>query len=149
MTVSTAPTPLSYDGDGSTTAFPITWKYNAKSHVVAVLRSSADVETKWALTTNYTLTDPGDSGTLTAVVAPESGSKLVITLEPPNTQLSNIPLGGDLPSTTIEDSLDLAAQRAAKVEALFLRALRVPRSDDRTGDMLELPIDTERAGNFL
>lgn len=149
MTVSTAPTPLSYSGNGSTTAFPITWKYNAKSHVVVVLRSSSGTETMWVLNTNYTLTDPGDSGTLTALVAPASGETLVITLEPPNTQTSDIPVGGDFPASTVEDGLDLAAQRDAKVEALFLRALRVPRSDSRTDDDLELPIDTERAGNFL
>lgn len=149
MTVSTAPTTLSYAGDGSTTSFPVSWKYNAKSHVVATLRSSTGVETVWALTTNYTLTDPGDSGTLTAVVAPATGETLVITLEPPNTQSSDIPLGGDFASTTVEDGLDLAAQRDGKIEALFLRALRVPKTDTQTGSSLELPIDSLRANKFL
>ena len=149
MTVSTAPTPLTYNGNGSTTAFPITWKYNATSHVVATLRSSAGVETVWVLTTNYTLTAAGDSGTLTAVVAPATGETLVITLEPPNTQSSDIPLGGDLPSTTLEDSLDLSAQRDAKIESLFLRALRVPKTDTQTGSLLELPVDSLRASKFL
>jgi hypothetical protein len=149
MTVSTAPTPLSYAGNGSTTAFPVTWKYNAKSHVVATLRSSAGAETVWVITTNYTLTDPGDTGTLTAVVAPATGETLVITLEPPNTQSSDIPLGGDFPSVTVEDGLDLAAQRDGKIEALFLRALRVPKTDTQTGSLLELPIDSDRASKFL
>ena len=149
MTVSTAPTPLSYAGNGSTTAFPITWKYNSTTHVVATLRSSAGAETVWVVTTNYTITAAGDSGTLTAVVAPATGETLVITLEPPNTQSSDIPLGGDFPSTTVEDGLDLSAQRDAKIEALFLRALRVPKTDTRTGSNLELPIDTARASKFL
>ena len=149
MTVSTAPTPLSYDGNGSTTAFPISWKYNAMSHVVATLRSSTGTETVWALTTNYTLTDPDDTGTLTAVVAPATGETLVITLEPPNTQSSDIPLGGAFPSATVENGLDLAAQRDAKIQALFDRALRVPKTDTVTGSSLELPIDTDRASMFL
>ena len=149
MTISTAPTPLSYSGNGATTSFPITYKYNAKSHIVATLRSSAGVETVWVLTTNYTLTDPGDTGTLTAVVAPATGTTLVITLEPPNTQSSDIPLGGDFPSVTVEDGLDLAAQRDAKIEALFLRALRVPKTDTQTGSLLEIPIDSLRASKFL
>lgn len=149
MTVSTAPTPLSYAGNGSTTAFPITWKYNAKSHVVATLRSSTGTETVWALTTNYTLTDPGDTGTLTAVVAPATGETLVITLEPPNTQSSDLPLGGDFPSTTVEDGLDLSAQRDAKIQSLFDRSLRVPKTDTITGSSLEIPIDTTRAGKYL
>lgn len=149
MTVSTAPTPLSYAGNGSTTAFPITWKYNSTTHVVATLRSSAGAETVWVVTTNYTITAAGDSGTLTAVVAPATGATLVITLEPPNTQSSDIPLGGDFPSVTVEDGLDLAAQRDAKIEALFLRALRVPKTDTQTGSLLEIPIDSLRASKFL
>jgi hypothetical protein len=149
MTVSTAPTPLSYEGNGSTTSFPITWKYNSTTHVVATLRSSAGAETVWVVTTNYTITAAGDTGTLTAVVAPATGETLVITLEPPNTQSSDIPLGGDFPSTTVEDCLDLAAQRDGKIEALFLRALRVPKTDTRTGSSLELPIDSDRASMFL
>lgn len=149
MTVSTAPSPLSYSGNGSTVAFPITWKYNAKSHIVATLRSSAGTETTWALTTNYTLTDPGDTGTLTAVVAPASGETLVISLEPPNTQSSDIPLGGEFPSVTVEDGLDLAAQRDQKIQSLFDRSLRVPRTDTKTGSALQLPIDTSRAGKYL
>lgn len=149
MTVSTSPTPLSYNGNGSTTDFPITWKYNAKSHVVATLRSSTGTETVLVLATNYTLTDPGNSGTLTALVAPAVGETLVITLEPPNTQSSALPLGGDFPSTTVEGALDLDVQRAAKIEALFNRALRVPKTDTQTGSLLELPIDTARASKFL
>ena len=149
MTVSTAPTPLSYNGNGSTTSFPVSWKYNAKSHIVATLRSSTGTETTWALTTNYTLTDPGDTGTLTAVVAPASGETLVISLEPPNTQSSDIPLGGEFPSVTVEDGLDLAAQRDQKIQSLFDRSLRVPRTDTKTGSALQLPIDTSRAGKYL
>ena len=149
MTISTAPTPLSYAGNGSTTSFPISWKYNAKSHVIATLRSSSGTETVWVLTTNYTLTDPGDTGTLTAVVAPVTGTTLLITLEPPNTQTSDIPLGGAFPSVTVEDGLDLSAQRDAKIESLFLRALRVPKTDTKTGSSLEIPIDTARASKFL
>ena len=149
MTVSTAPTPLSYSTTGSPASYAITWKYNAKSHVVVTLRSAAGVETVWALTTNYTLTDPGDSGTLTPVVIPDTGQTLVITLEPPNTQSSDLPLGGAFPSATVEDGLDLSAQRDAKIESLFLRALRVPKTDTITGSDLELPIDTDRASMFL
>lgn len=149
MTVSTAPTPLSYSGDGSTTDFPITWKYNAKSHVVATLRSSSGSETTWVLSTNYTLTDPGDSGTLTATAAPASGETLVITLEPPNTQASNFPLGGDFASTNVESGLDLAAQRDAYLLALINRSLRVPKTDSKSGSSLEIPIDTLRASKFL
>lgn len=149
MTVSTEPTPLSYSGDDATVNFPITWKYIAKAHVVATLRSSTGTETVWVLDTDYTLTDPASTGTLTATTAPASGQTLVITLEPPNTQLSSFPLGGDFPSTTVEQALDLCAQRDGRLEALLNRAMLVPVTDSRTGSNLTLPVDTDRASKFL
>lgn len=151
MTISTEPTPLSYSGDGSNVDFPITWKYFAKSHVVATLRDSDGEETTWVLNTNYTLTDAGVAagGTLTATAAPAMGETLVIDLDPPNTQTSSLPLGGAFPSTTVEAAIDIAAQRDSKLEALFNRSLRVPKSDTVTDTDLELPIDTERANMFL
>lgn len=151
MTITTEPTPLSYNGNGSTTDFSITWKYFAKSDVVATLRDSDDAETTWVLDTDYTLTAAGvdTGGTLTATTAPASGETLVISLDPPNTQDSSLPVGGALPSSTIEDELDQAAQRDGKLETLFNRALRVPKTDLRTDDDLELPIDTVRANKFL
>ena len=151
MTISTEHTPLSYNGDGSTVNFAITWKYFAKSHVVATLRSAAGVETVWALTTNYTLTAAGveAGGTLTAVVAPATGEKLVITLEPPNTQDASLPLGGAFPSPSVEDGLDLSAQRDSKFKNLLNRTFRVPVTDTQSGSNLEFPIDSSRASKYL
>lgn len=151
MTISTEPTPLSYSGNGATTAFPITWKYLAKSHVVATLRNADDTETLWVLDTNYTLTPAGvdAGGTLTALVAPATGTTLNISLDPPNTQTSSFPLGGEFPSTATESALDLSAQRDGKLEALFNRALRVPKTDTQSDTDLELPIDSDRASMLL
>jgi len=149
MTNTTEATPLSYDGDDSTDDFAVSWKYFLKSHIVATLRDSAGAETVQVLDTDYTLTAPGDSGTLSMTTPPATGETLVITLEPPNTQLSDIPSGGAFPASTVEDALDLASQRDSSIEALFDRALRVPKTDGRSAANLELPIDSDRASNFL
>ena len=151
MTISTEPAPLSYNGDGAIVNFAITWKYFAKSHVVATLRSTTGTETVWALTTNYTLTAAGvdAGGTLTAVTAPATGEKLVITLEPPNTQESSLPLGGPFPSLNVEDALDLSAQRDSKFKNLINRTFRVPVTDTQSGSSLEFPIDSVRASKFM
>lgn len=148
MTITTAPAPLSFDGDDSTTGFAITWKYFAKSEVVVNLRSSANVETLQVIDTHYTLTAAGvdSGGTLTMVTAPATGETLVIDLVPPNTQTAALPRGGPFPSTAIEDELDKIAQRTARLEALFDRVMLVPKTDKRTGSDLELPIDTAREG---
>ena len=149
MTISTAASPLSYAGNGSTTAFPITWAYISKAHVVATLRNSSGVETVQILDTNYTLTDPDDTGTLTMTIAPAVGETLVITSEPPNTQETNFPLGGPFPASSVEKTVDLASQVSQKIQDLVDRALLVPKTDTRSTSQLELPNETDRASKFL
>jgi len=151
MTIATPATPLSYNGDDSTTAFSITWMYFVKSNVVATLRDSAGAETVWVLGTNYTLSDAGVStgGTLTAITIPATNETLVITLEPPNIQSTNIPVGGSFPASSVEDSLDIASQRDAKMQEILDRTLRAPKSDTRSGSQLEMPNETTRASKFL
>jgi len=123
MTISTAAVPLSYAGNDSTTDFAVTWIYIAKSHVVVTLRDAAGVETLQILDTDYTLTDPGDTGTVGMTNAPATGETLVITSEPPNTQETDIPLGGSFPARSVEDALDLASQVSQKVDQKKLTVL--------------------------
>ena len=151
MTISSEPVPLNYNGDDSTVDFPITWKYFSTSDVRVTHRSAAGVETTWALNTDYTLTAAGDDdgGTLTATTAPATGTSITIELDTPNTQPSSFPLGGGFPSQDVEDAIDRLTQICAKLEQLFNRSLRVPRTDDISGSNLELPIDSDRANNFL
>lgn len=149
MTISTAASILSYAGNGSTVNFAITWVYVAKAHVVATLRDAAGVETVQVLDTDYSLTDPGDTGTLTMTNAPATGETLVITSEPPNTQETDIPLGGSFPARSVEDALDVASQVSNKVDQKINRALIVPKTDLRSGSDLEIPNETDRASAFL
>ena len=151
MTISTEPAPLSYSGDDATTTFSITWKYFTKAHVLVTLRDTGDDETTQTLTTHYTLTPANVStgGTLTMVTAPATGETLLIELEPSNTQDTDFPIGGAFPSSSVEDELDEAAQRDAKLEARVDRCITVPRTDTQTGSNLELPAETDRASQFL
>jgi len=152
MTISTEPAPLSYNGDGSTATFTISWLYYAKADVVVTLRDSSGVETTWVDGTQYTLSNAGvtTGGTLTVVTSPTdytpaASETLVIELEPANTQDSSLPLGGDFPSTVVEEELDTAAQRDAKLTAENNRSIRVPKTDTEIGANLVLPIDSLRA----
>lgn len=151
MTITTAPVPVSFAGDDATVGFAIPWKYFAKSHVVATLRNASAAETTQVLDTDYTLTaaDVESGGMLTMIIAPATGETLNISLVPPNTQASPIPLGGSFPSPVVEDALDRTAQRDARIEELWNRAIRVPITDTQTGANIELPIDTNRANRFL
>ena len=151
MTVSTAPTALSFSGDDSTADFSITWMYLAESDVVVILRGTDDSETTWVLDTDYTLTTAGvtSGGTLTATTPPATGEALVVTLEPANTQSTTFPLGGQFPSSAVETAVDRLTQITGKLAELINRSLTVPKTDTRSGSNLELPIDTDRASKFF
>ena len=56
---------------------------------------------------------------------------------------------GPFPSTTVEDELDEAAQRDAKLQSEINRSIRVPKTDTESTDELVLPIDSSRASKFL
>ena len=111
MTVSTTYSPLTYSGNGSTTAFPITWPFFSGS-LVATLITSAGVETVKSLTTHYTVSGGTASnglpatGTLTMLTAPASGETLRITRATSKTQSSTWAENDPFPQKTIEAALD-------------------------------------------
>ena len=111
MTVSTTYSPLTYSGNGSTTAFPITWPFFSGS-LVATLITSAGVETVKSLTSHYTVSGGTASnglpatGTLTMLTAPASGETLRITRATSKTQSSTWAENDPFPQKTIEAALD-------------------------------------------
>lgn len=149
MTISTPALPLSYAGNDSTTMFAVTWVYILKSHVVATLRQVSGAEVVQTLGVDYTLSAAGGTGTLTMTTAPATGETLVITSEPPNTQETDIPLGGTFPAKSVEDMGDVASQVSQKIENLINRSIIVPKTDSRSGSELEIPNETDRADRFL
>lgn len=106
MTVATVTNVKSYSGNGSTTDFAIDFTYLAKADIKAKLINADGTVTTWALTTNFTLTDPGASGTLTAVVAPASGTTLIIYREMTITQGTDYINGDNFDADTHETAYD-------------------------------------------
>ena len=56
MTISTTTARVRYNGDGSTTLFPIPFKFIENVHIKATLRDVNGGETQWILGTEYSLT---------------------------------------------------------------------------------------------
>jgi hypothetical protein len=123
MTVSTAYSALSYAGNGSTTAFSVTWPFFTGSLVVTLI-SSLGVETVKTLTTHYTVSGGTDSnglpatGTVTMLTAPASGETLKITRSTPKTQAATWGENDAFPQKTIEAALDKALLVAQEVGVL-------------------------------
>lgn len=148
MTVSSTDNTISHDGDGVTVNFP-TRQFLANDDIKATLRSSTGVETLWIEGSDYTLVGAGDpnGGTLTATVAPVTGETLVIKTDPSPTQETQYPEGGPFPAKAHETALDKGALVDQNILEQLSRAITVPVTD--TATVLELPIDTDRAGKVI
>jgi polygalacturonase len=151
MTLTSTTTKIQYNGDDSTVSFPITFIYWLDADIKAILTDAAGVETTWADGKQYTLTGgEGSTGTLTVEVSPTdytpaAGETLTIKSIVPNTQTTSLPLGGALPSSSIEERLDknvrLIQQRGEELDRAMLLSEASALSN------LEFP--APGAGNYI
>lgn len=104
--ISTETSRHSYAGDGSTTAFIVSFDFFDQTELDVWLRDSAGVQTLQTLTTDYTVSGGSGGGTVTMVTAPAIGETLVILRNVPKTQLTDLVSNDILPAQSLEDSLD-------------------------------------------
>lgn len=142
-----------YSGDGVTVAFPTGFKFYDNDHVQVTHIDSSGAETVWTEGTQYSVTGSGEDsgGTVTVSTTPTdytpaADEQLVILRVVPYTQEIDLPLGGDLPSTSVEKIGDIAAMQAQQLEERLDRSLHFPVGDGRT---TELPNAAARANKYL
>lgn len=110
MTISTAYSALTYAGNGTTTAFPVTWPFHTGTLVVALV--SGTTETVKTLGTHYTVSGGTDAaglastGTVTMLSAPATGQTLKITRATPLTQSTAWSVTGAFNEVSLESALD-------------------------------------------
>lgn len=122
-----------YIGNGTASTFPFSFKVFQASDIEAVrLNVSTGVETKLALTTDYTVTlnpdqdsNPGGSVTLVAGVL-ATGFNLVITSDVPNLQLTDLTNQGGFYPDVINDALDRATIQIQQLQEGLDRAAVLP-----------------------
>lgn len=144
MTLASETVKVSYAGDDSTVSFPITFIYWDDTDIEVILRTDATgAETPWVDGTQYTLSGgDGSTGTLTVDTAPTdytpaTGETLVIRSARPDTQPTDLPLGGSLPSTDIERAVDQAVRLIQQRAEELGRTLKVSKTSPLSD--LELP----------
>ena len=140
MTLSSTTSKVSYNGDGSTTSFPVTFKFIVNAHVQAILRDAGGVETTWTENTQYTLTGAGNDagGALTVSTSPTdytpaSGETLVIRRVVPELQETDYPPGGSFPAKAHEDALDLLTMMVQAHSEEIARALAFAKTSTESG----------------
>lgn len=113
-----------FAGNGVTVNFAIGFKYTSTSDVAVIVTSAAGVETTKTITTHYTITAPGDSGTVTFLTAPASGETVTIVRTMPMTQTTDYTAGGGFSSQTVEDTDD---RQLMQIQEIAERVSRAPK----------------------
>jgi hypothetical protein len=101
MTVSVKRNKVQYTGDNSTTAFSVTFPYTETSQVKVYLGSTLQT-----ITTHYTLTDPGATGTVTFLTPPGTGVNVSLIRETDYLQGVDYVNNDALDAETLEKAFD-------------------------------------------
>lgn len=145
-----------FNGNGSTTVFPFTFKTLDATYLTVVTLISG-IETERVKDTDYTVTlnpdqdvSPGGSITYPISGSPlATGSTLTISGNVPYGQTSELPDGGAFRATDVELALDKLAQQILQLSDLQQRALTIRLSDVAAGVSGVLPTAEERALKVL
>lgn len=150
MTVASNTNRVSYAGNGVTTAFAFAFPYRASTDFDVTLRTDATgVEVAQALTTNYTIAGAANAGTggfdsmtLTMIVAPPTGSTLVINRKVPLTTAVDAQPGASLSAPNLEGAIDRAMLAMQQLQEQIGRALLLPKSSPLSNLALPEPTAT-------
>lgn len=118
MTVLNLISEYSYNGDGTSTAFPFTTYFIQNADVKVVLIDALGAETPQVITTNYTIVGAGSpsGGAVTMLVSPPAGSKLKLYLDPDLKQEAQYTETGKFPAASHERALDKQMQISQRLK---------------------------------
>jgi len=150
MTISTTASRISYNGNGVTTVFSFPYRFLANGHLVVVSVSSTGVETTKTLTTDYTVSGAGDDagGSVTMLVAPASGTRLIIYRDTDIVQETDYISGDPFPAETHERAIDRLTMIAQEIGSDADRSIKVPVGDPSSLSTV-LPAAANRLDKFV
>ena len=128
MTISTTESKISYNGNGTTTAFAFPYRFLANGDLVVIRVAADGTETTLVLNTDYTVTgaDNDAGGTVTCSVAPASGARLVIYRSVALTQETDYISGDAFPAETHERALDRLTMISQQLQEEVDRSAKLP-----------------------
>jgi len=154
MTESSTTSKVQYSGDGVTVSFTTGFKFALDADVTVILTSAASVETTWTNGTQYTLVGAGlgVNGTVTVKTTPTdytpaSGTTLTIKRVPALTQTMDLPLGGALQSSNIENALDRNVHMMQAISESVDRSLKLSETSTETASVM--PDLSGNVGKYL
>ena len=147
MTVSSTTSKVSYSGNGSTTAFAVSFYFLAATDLKITLRKSDGTEVVKTYSSDYTVTGAGvtSGGTVTMGTAPASGETLVIQRNVPLTQLVDYQPNDPFPANTHEQALDKLTMEMQQLNEAVARSIKV--STTNTINSPEFAVDAATRAN--
>ena len=136
MTVSNTNSTDPYTGNGSTTAFPITFDFYDDTDIEVIEEVIATgVETTKILNTDYTVSGGnGTTGSVEALSAPASTVTWTLRRVLPRTQTTDLPIAGNLPAASVEEMADRSIMLIQELIEEVDRCLQLPKSDQGATD---------------
>jgi len=133
MTISSETYKVIYTGDGSTVAFPYTFRILAEGDIQVILYTIADgTETVQTLTTDYAVSgvDDASGGTVTMVAATSSSYQLILKRDMSLTQETDYVENDPFPAASHERALDRLTMLAQQNKEEDNRAFQLDSSVD-------------------
>ena len=146
MTVSVKRNKVQYTGDNSTTAFSVTFPYTESSQIKVFLGGTLQT-----ITTHYTLTSPGATGTVTFGTAPGSGVIVSLIRETDYLQGVDYVNNDALDAETLEKAFDKLTMMAQQLDNKIEGAVGFDEtvSDSDTTSLKLAAGTTDLAGKLL
>ena len=136
MTLTATTVRVQFSGDGSTTAFAVTFVFWDDDDFQAILTDSAGADTTWVRGTDYTVAGgSGATGTLTATTAPASGETLTIISNLTDTQDTDLIEGGQFPSASVEQQLDQIVRQIQQRAGELDRTAQLAKTTTTSGPL--------------
>jgi hypothetical protein len=151
MTVSNQTSRTSAVGTGAEQTVPFTFPITNNSDIVVTQRVTATgVETTLAETTNYTVTNNGESGGSITTVSPfvASTAQIHIVRNTPDTQLLDLVAGGAFSAENNEDAYDKLTRLSIEKQDGLDRTLKFPTTDPASS-FADMPNSIDRANKNL
>lgn len=129
MAVQSDTSRISYAGNNSTTtSYAVPFVFQENSHLKAIARAAAGVESVVTLT-NHTGAGSANGGTVRTAAAVPATSTLVIFREVPTTQTTTYAEGGDFPAASHERALDKLTQITQQNARGVGRSVKIPETE--------------------
>lgn len=136
MTITNNTIRTSTNGDGTTVGFAVSFPFYDESELVVILIDVDGNEVTQTLTTDYTVSGGnGATGTITMVIPPASGERLVRYRSSPLTQETDYADGDAFPADSHEAALDRLTMQNQEQADKLARALTLSESSEVAGSL--------------